>query len=89
MTIRAELDLLAKDTIKKARESATALDSMVEALKVCATYYAICEKVKAKSGDESPGDTFDSFTRAIHGASHHPETPNGSKIAPTGGRRAS
>lgn len=84
MSIRAELDLLAKDTIKKARDSSTPLDSMVEALKVCATYYAICEKVKAKSGDDDAADDFNSFQKAIHGAK---EPSNGRPAKPSSGGR--
>lgn len=87
MSIRSELDALAKAVIVKAKADASPLDSMVEALKVCATYYAICEKVKAKNGDDGGESTFDSLQRQIHGASHQQELPNGRPAKPPSDRR--
>lgn len=87
-SIRDELDNLAKAVMTRAQVGEAHLDQMTEALKVCATYYAICEKVKLKSGDEEPEGTFNAFQRSIHGANQ--EKPNGRPAQPPpGGRRDS
>lgn len=87
MSIRAALDDLAKAVITKAKADSLPLDSMVEALKVCATYYAICEKVKVQSGEGDGGSTFADFHREINGATHQKELPHGRPAKPSPGGR--
>lgn len=85
--LRSELDELASALCKKAQLEATPIEASTDALKAAATYYAIREKVKFKSGDgdEPDGSNFDSFQGAIHGASQ--ESPNGRPAQPPASRR--
>ena len=59
-----EMDQLAAEIAKQAREASTDLDIRINAFKALTPYWV--QKTKAVKDDSSDGDDFGSFATAIH-----------------------
>lgn len=74
--LRTDLDKLAGQIAKKAAQDATSLQESVDALKALTPYYALTQKLAAKSGDdETDGATFEAFSAQL--VEPQEDRPNG------------